>query len=216
LTGNSMMDAMLGTLRHHDEMHTTRRLSLIIPLCLSLIALTVPGVADAAKGYVGLGIGSSWATVDKESVEFGTLDWAPTVSTWRGFAGYQINENVGIEGGYISLGEARVSTIGGHYFEARVTGLELTPIGFLPIVRAFSVFAKAGLVFWHSDISYRFASGSGTKKESGNDLSLSIGARYDFSEMFGARAEYSLYDIDKAKAGAGDYKVVLLSGMFAF
>jgi opacity protein-like surface antigen len=98
-----------------------------------------------------------------------------------------------------------------------VTGFELTPVGSLPIGKGLSLFARAGLVFWHSDISYRFAvPGSGTQKESGTSLALSLGAHYAFSKQWGARAEYSLYAIDKAKAGAGGFGVMSLSGTFAF
>ncbi len=196
---------------------TTLRRTLILTLCLLALSLAFPPLSHAANGYVGLGFGNAATTVDKGSVEFHTQDWSPSVVAWRVFAGYQVCDYFGAEGGYIHLGKARVATEGGDYFETTMTGFEITPVASLPIGKAFSVFARGGLVFWQSDLKYRFtALGEGSKKKSGNDLMASLGARYAFSKQFAARAEYSLYAIDKTKAGAGDYNVISLAGVFAF
>jgi opacity protein-like surface antigen len=178
--------------------------------------LAAPRLANAAHGYVGLGFGNSRATVDNGSVSFNTVDWNPDVTIWRLFADYQVNDYVGVEGGYIPLGKARVSTMDGAYFESNVTGLELTPIASFPIFSSFSVFARGGLIFWHSNIKYDFHMDSGEKKKSGSSLALSLGFKYDLTKQFGVRAEYSRYNIDKSKAGAGDQRVVVISGTFAF
>ena len=186
---------------------------------LSLLALSLvsPPLVHAANGYVGLGFGNATTTVDKGNVEFDTEDWSPSLVVWRVFAGYQACDYFSAEGGYIQLGKARVATEGGDFFETTMTGFEITPVASLPIGKVFSVYARGGLVFWQSDIKYRFtAIGEGTKSKSGNDLSASLGARYAFSKQFAARAEYSLYAIDKTKAGAGDYNVISLAGVFAF
>ena len=87
----------------------------------------------------------------------------------------------------------------------------------LPIGKAFSVYGRGGLVFWQSDLKHRFtAIGEGSEDKSGNDLVAGLGARYAFSKRIAARAEYSLYAIDKAKAGAGDYGVISLAGVYSF
>jgi OmpA-OmpF porin, OOP family len=186
-------------------------------LCLVILSFAFPPLIHAANGYVGAGIGSARPTVDKGSVEFHTQDWSPDVSTWRVFAGYQISENFGAESGYVNLGKARVATEGGDFFETTMTGFDVTSVASLPIGKAFAVFARGGLVFWQSDIKYRFtALGEGGKKKSGSNLMVSFGARYALTKRIGARAEYSLYAIDKGKAGAGDYKVLSFAGLFMF
>jgi OmpA-OmpF porin, OOP family len=189
----------------------------LLALSLFLLSLISPLFVHAASGYVGAGFGSARPTVDKGSVEFHTQDWSPDVSVWRVFAGYQISENFGAESGYINLGKARVATEGGDFFETTMTGFDVTSVASLPIGKAFSVFARGGLVFWQSDIKYHFtALGEGGKKKSGSNLTVSFGARYALTKRIGARAEYSLYAIDKSKAGAGDYKVISLAGLFMF
>ncbi len=176
-----------------------------------------PCSSHAASCYLGLGFGNATATIDKGSVEFHTRDWSPSVVAWRVFAGYQACDYFAAEGGYIQLGKARVATEGGDFFETTMSGFEITPVASLPIGKAFSVYARGGLVFWQSDIKYRFtAIGEGTKSKSGNDPMVGLGARYAFSKQFAARGEYTLYAIDKAKAGAGDYIVISLAGVFSF
>ena len=189
---------------------------MIIQLCLSFIILAMPQPTKAADGYVGLGVGNSRATVDKGIVNFNTQDWKPNVTIWRLFAGYGLNDYFGMEAGYIPLGKARVSTMDGAYYEIRVTGFELTPVASLPIIKTFAVFARCGLIFWYSDVKYYSIMNSGTENASGSSLTVSLGARYFFSRRFGVRAEYSLYDIDKSEAGAGDHRVISLSGMLIF
>jgi hypothetical protein len=201
----------------HRHLLPDRVRRLAVFFCLSLPVLLVPRVADAGKAYLGFGIGNARSTVDKESVQFHTQDYSPDVSAWRLLAGYQLIEYLGMEGGYVRLGKARVTTSGGDYFQAEVTGLELTPVGFLPVHRGLSFLARGGLIFWHSDISYRFEeSGNGANKTSGNALSAAFGAQYVVKKKVGVRADYSLYAIDKAKAGAGDYSVISFSGLVMF
>ncbi len=210
-------DAVCESNSHLSHVRMTRHFVLVAALCVGLFSLGRPEVAGAAGGYAGFGIGGAWSTVDKDSVKFDTLDFSPNATAWRVFGGYQTGDNLAVEAGYISLGKDRVTDQGGDYFEAEVTGFELTPVGLLPIGKGLSLFARAGAVFWHSDISYRYAVlGSGTSKESGTSLALSLGADYAFGSRWGARAEYSLYAIDKAKAGAGDFGVMSISGTFAF
>jgi opacity protein-like surface antigen len=198
-------------------MRPASRVLLAAGLCAGFLALSEPAIAADTVGYAGLSIGAAKSTIDKESVEFDTRDFSPTATAWRAFGGYQVSDYLGIEAGYVSLGKGEVTDLGGDYFEAEVTGVEFTPVGSLPVARGLSLFARGGAIFWRSDIGYRFtASGSGTEKESGTNLALSLGARYALSRRWGVRAEYSLYAIDKAKAGAGGFGVASISGSLVF
>jgi opacity protein-like surface antigen len=107
----------------------------------------------------------------------------------------------------------------GDYYQSKVTGFELTPVGSLPIGKDFSVFARGGLIFWRSDVNSRLVgsgSGSGSKSASGADFVLGAGAQYDFSSQFGVRAEYSINTIDKTGAGFGNFQIFMMSGVIAF
>jgi hypothetical protein len=88
-----------------------------------------------------------------------------------------LSERFGIEAGYIALGKARVTTEGGDYFEAKTAGFEVTPIVLLHPGGGLSALARAGFIFWNSDISYHFTSlEEGTKSESGSSPTWSLGA----------------------------------------
>jgi len=211
-------DKTCGTVMHQDSIHKRWRLTLILALCAGFLQLGGSGVANAAGGYVGVGIGNAWSTFDKQSFTFDAPDLSSSQTIWHLFGGYQLSNNVGIEGGYIYLGKARVGEQArGDYFEATVTGFELTPVGLLPVGKHFSVFARGGLIFWHSDMTSRSADlGSSAKTESGSSLALGFGVKYDFSRQLGMRAEYTRYAIDKTKAGLGDFNVISVNGVFAF
>jgi hypothetical protein len=202
---------------HHHKPSSACRLPLFMAICLNLMILAVPGAADAAGVYTGLGLGNSSAIVNSAGAGFHTKDWKPDVIAWRLFAGYRIIDYAAIEAGYISLGKSRVATMGNQQsFEATLSGLELTPVGLLPIATGIAVFARGGIVFWNSEIREDSGEAVSTEKKSGSDLVLSFGAQYVFLKHFAARAEYSLYDIDKAKAGAGEQKFISIDGMYLF
>jgi opacity protein-like surface antigen len=216
MTGGRAVECTSKIPRCHVGLRTKWGPQFLLFVCFILAVWARPSLATVGMSYLGVGAGNSSATVDKKSVQFHTVDWKPDVFAWRVFAGYRINRNVGIEGGYIPLGKARVSTMGGDYFEARVSGFEITPVGYLPIVKGLAAFARGGLFLWHSDISYRFSTlGSGAREESGSTFAVSGGAQYVIGRRVSVRAEYSLYDVDKTKAGAGDHRVILLSGGLA-
>ena len=203
------------TPRHRVAARAVRHLPAVITACV--LMMTFAAVSAFAGAYVGFGAGTVMTTVDKASVEFHTLDWKPGASIVRPFAGYRMNEYLGIEGGYMALGKARVQTSGGDFFEASVSGFEITPTGSLPIVRDFSAIARAGLVVWQSDIRYQFTSlGSGTRKESGSSLVVALGAEYVIGKHVLVRGEGAYYAIDKGKAGAGDDTALTLSAGYAF
>ncbi len=191
---------------------------LFIVSSAGLLVLGAAEVACAAGGYIGLGLGNAHSTFDKESVLFNAPDMQSDEPSWRLFGGYRLNDNFGIEGGYVDLGTARVSEqVFNDSFETEVTGLEFTAIGSLPVGKDFSVFGRGGLIFWHSDVTSRITGlGSGSKSQSGTDVALGFGVNYDFTKHVGLRAEFTLYDIDKVKAGSGDFQVISVSGVIGF
>lgn len=185
----------------------------IITILPAICAAGVPG-----SGYIAAGVGNSWSTFVADSVKFDVQDIKPTIAVWRLFAGYQVNDYLGIEGGYVHLGKARLTEASRKdYYEAKVTGFDLTPIGFFPFGRHLSVFARLGYVFWSSDIKFNYEiEGSGAKDESGSSLAMGLGVKYNLNRYLGLRAEYTRYAIDKAKAGLGDWNLLMINGIFAF
>ena len=213
-------DKRCGAVRHQDNRHNKWRVTLIIAFCAALLVLGEVGTANAASGYAGIGIGLAKGKFDKDNFTFKAPDLARDEAMWRLFGGFQVNDNFGFEAGYIIYGKARVrEEIYNDYFETKMTGFDLTPVGFLPVAKGLSVFARGGLVFWSSDIAFQFTdpdTRTDTDKKSGSGLALGFGAKFDIIKQFGVRAEYMRYAVDNAKAGSGDFNAISISAVFAF
>jgi opacity protein-like surface antigen len=213
-------DKKSGTEACQNTICSKYLLASLIVFSVGLLILTPAAIAGAGNGYVGLGIGSVLnASPDKGKVYFDAPD-VQSEQVLRLFGGYQLNDHFSIEGSYIDLGSVRVNEqVFGDYYQSKVTGFELTPVGSLPIGKDLSVFVRGGLIFWRSDVTFRLVgsgAGSGSKSSSGNDFVLGAGAKYDFTSHLGVRAEYSAYSIDKVAAGFGNFQIFLVSGVIAF
>lgn len=180
-------------------------------LCLCAVGLLGPaaGTSRAAamfSGYAGASLGLATSKVDRGHAEFGSPDMSPNETAWRLFGGARYEANLGVEVGYINFGKIRVTEqVFGDYFETKMTGFELTPVGFLPIYKGFSAFAKGGLIFWSSDLTYGTAETvDSTAEETGSSPVLGLGAEYNIGRYIRLRGEFSQYFIDKTKAGSGD------------
>ena len=69
------------------------------------IAICLPGVAMGQGLYLGGAIGSSSFKQGCDDLPAG-LSCKKTDSGWKGFAGYQITRNWGLEAGYAEFGKA--------------------------------------------------------------------------------------------------------------
>lgn len=200
----------------------------MLMIIASGVAMLLTGggaVVSAASGYAGLTIGATWSTFDTTNLGFKAEDITPSNTVWKFFAGYQPMNNFGVEAGYIQLGKSRLAPTvvpvgeqtSDYYLETKLSGFELTPTGTLPIGSRFSGLARVGLIFWHSEIAFgRGSADKGTKTKSGSSLVLGLGGKYDLYKRFGIRAEYTLYAIDKTKAGSGNFHVISVSGLITF
>jgi hypothetical protein len=184
---------------------------------LALLTSGTEAQAGDASGYAGFGLGNAACNVDRGHAEFGGSDMSPTETAWRVFGGGRYKANLGLEVGYIKFGEARVSEQAlDRYFQTGMAGFEVTPVGFLPVGKGFSTYARAGLIFWTSDLTYGTgATVDSTSSESGSSLSLGVGAEYTVGRYLGFRAEYTRYLIDKEKAGSGDAYNISVGGYLA-
>lgn len=192
-------------------------------ILFAAIGLQAPPAAtsSAAAGYsghAGFGLGNSRCAVDRGHAEFIVPDESPNGTSWRLFGGGRYGANFGIEAGYIDLGKARVKEQApGRYFETRMSGFELTPIGFLPIGRGFSACIRGGIIIWSAGLTYGLRETiDGTAGESGSSLDLALGAIFECGKYFGLRAEYSRFFIDKTEAGSGDVYTISISGLVTF
>jgi hypothetical protein len=95
-------------------------------------------------GYVGASVGNAKVKADPADVRFSEWD-----TSWKVFAGYMFNENIGAEIGYHDMGSPDDSG-----FEvSELTAFTSQVIGVLPLGQ-FDLFAKVGLAYYDAEFEY--------------------------------------------------------------
>jgi OmpA-OmpF porin, OOP family len=155
---------------------------------LLVVMAAAPAFAD--KGFsAGASVGYSNISIEEGSE---TLDFSAV--GYKVFATYMFNDYFGVEGGWVDFGSAS------EYVPIVVADLELSTDGFdvfavgaMPISDTFDLFAKAGMFSW--DVSADVG-GSSFGSDSGEDIAIGVGGRFNTSGGFGFRAEYEWFDIE--------------------
>jgi OOP family OmpA-OmpF porin len=104
------------------------------------------------------------------------------------FLGYQINDNVAIQGGHRDLGDSKFTgnSSGGPSWAAgpvkaeyEADGWELGVMGRWPVSQRWYALGFFGMFWWETKETYYETGGRGTETQSGNDVSLALGFEYD-------------------------------------
>lgn len=158
----------------------------------SALLLSGPAVADSGP-YIGGSIGNTTleATV-QDPIGGGDFVFDESDFSWKIYGGFNFDLptiNLGVEGGYRSLGgpSAVVATENfGIDLTAwdvyGVAGFDLGPV---------SVFGKLGIVAWDADVSF---AGIDAGSESDQDTAYGVGASFGLGS-FQLRAEYEVFDV---------------------
>jgi len=171
------------------------------------IAICLPALAMGQGLYIGGAVGSSDFKQGCDGLPAG-LSCKKTDSGWKGFAGYQITRNWGVEAVAAEFGKAKASgTVLGTDIsaEARVWGWGLAGTGTLPLSREFDLFGKLGV--FHGIVESNANGGGVTVKGSGrsNTAMVGAGARWNFSGNWGARVEWErINKIGDSTSGTSD------------
>lgn len=98
-------------------------------------------------------------------------------SSWKAFAGYNINETFSAEAAYTSIGDLHKAGT-----SSDISALSVSALANFNINDQFGVFGKAGLSHWESENT--------DGKKSGTGLSYGLGAKISLSESMKLRAEW--------------------------
>lgn len=98
-------------------------------------------------------------------------------SSWKTFAGYNINETFSAEAGYTSIGDLHKAGT-----SSDISATSVSALANFNINDQFGVFGKAGLSHWESENT--------DGKKSGTGLSYGLGAKVNLSESMKLRAEW--------------------------
>jgi len=187
----------------------------------ALVALGVasaPALSQQETGwYAGLSVGQSKAKDACTGTAFTGITCDDSDTAFSIFGGYQVNRNLGLELGYVDLGEATASGLGATA-SAKSKGFELLGVGTYPINQQFDVYGKLGFFRWDLDLSASGPGGSISLSESGTDLTYGFGVKYSFTKNVGMRVQWQRYnDIGKeATTGTSDVDVISVGVVFKF
>lgn len=98
---------------------------------------------DEASFRFGLGVG-------KATIEADDVDIEGKSTAWEVFGGFELNQYVAFEVGYIDGGSADDS-FDGFTVRADTTAIAGSVIGSMPVNDSFSIYARAGYMHWKSE-----------------------------------------------------------------
>jgi OOP family OmpA-OmpF porin len=201
---------------------------------LALAAIASPlALADDTGWYGGLNIGQSRAKIDDARISSGLLGGGLATTSitdddrdtgYKLFAGYKLNRNFALEGGFFDLGKfgftATTAPAGTLTGNIRLRGLNLDAVGILPITERFSAFGRAGLNYAEAKDSF---SGTGAvnvirpnPSERETNYKFGAGLQYDFTQSLGVRLEAERYRINDGVGNKGDIDLVSVGLVYRF
>src|SRR5215471_8024241 len=175
-------------------------LSLLVLLCCS-------GVASAQGWYAGAGIGQSRA--DNLGACSSSNGLSPGFSCsgsgsstgWRLFAGYEINRNLAVEGGYLDLGEFHGSAENAPSLNPDSATSTAHPSGFT-LDTTVSLTPCCGVP----------KPPSTSVNANGVSVDFGVGVKYDFDKNLGVRAEFQRFaNIGNDVTGKSDVSLISAS-----
>jgi OmpA-OmpF porin, OOP family len=160
----------------------------------SLIILATMFIAAHAQAqdtaHFRLGIGAGKATIEADD-----FDLKGKSTAWEVFGGYEINDYLAFEVGYIDGGSAD-DTVLGATVRADATAIVASVLGSIPIGETFSVYGRAGYMHWKSEETAKFEGETiATEDVDGNDPFFGAGVAAMIDESL-VRLEYRLADLD--------------------
>lgn len=160
-----------------------------------LLALSSIPSSAFAGWYGGIGLGQSQADVDCGAISNCSTD--DTGDGLKFYAGNQIAPGLGVEFGYVDLGEVTAEGVLGPFgkFNASIeaTGLFAAVTGTVPLGQA-DLFGKVGLFRWDADARVSSSVlGSASFSESGTDPMLGLGISFSVNPNLSIRGEWERF-----------------------
>ncbi len=121
----------------------------------------------AADAYLGASFGDSNVSLDNYNKPIG----------YKFFIGAHVNDQFGVELGLINLGDFTITNL-----STKVSGTELSAVGFIPVGGDGSIFGKIGIFNWNID--------SNSISSTGTDFTLGFGVQFPVKDSTLFRLEY--------------------------
>ncbi len=185
-------------------------------LMVILVVAAIPASAIENGFYIGGSIGGSSLEVRDIDEELGDLRFSDGDTGYKLFAGFRFMNFLGVEAGYVDLGEPNdvvaESEDEAVHVQIGLKGWDAFAVGFLPIGPV-DLFAKVGVVSWDADIVSRLVPTDevDADSDSGTDAAFGIGVGLRLGKVT-LRAEGEQFDI----ADADDVYMFSVGATFTF
>jgi OOP family OmpA-OmpF porin len=213
-------------------MKSKRALDALGLLAFAAIASPLAMAADPTW-YLGGNVGQSRSHFDDAQINSRVIGPGLTTTSidsderdtgYKLFGGYKFNRNFGIEGGYFDLGTfgytATTLPAGTLRGRMKVSGLNLDALFFLPMTEKFSAFGRLGLNYARTKDSFTRAGAATVINPNPSDRDwnhkFGAGIQYNFTESFGARAEWERYRVSDAVDGKANIDLFSVGLVFLF
>jgi opacity protein-like surface antigen len=150
------------------------------------------------------------ATLDNALTSVGGIGFSSSLSTPTVYnldIGYQVNQNLAVEGGYIGSTDETYNAIGGNLVHpvsasARIAGWTLVAVGILPLDDQFSLLGKIGISGIKDSATVTGPNGTASADSTKNDITYGIGVKYDFTDTTSMRLCLDSYSVGSSTASS--------------
>lgn len=166
-------------------------------LLLSAVS-AAPALAANPGGYVAADIGSATFSGANFGGPGANLTF-PNPGSLHLSGGFRFDQNIGIEGGLVFVGDSTINYIGGGYETLRTSAIYIAAVGTLPLSSQFDLFGKLGLSSTKIDyISNVFANAT----QSTGNVMFGLGGQFNVTPNIGIRVQYENFGKVDFPAGA--------------
>ena len=178
-------------LHKYDALKNAYR-GLAAAVLAAALLLSGPAMADSGF-YVGGSVGNATLEANlQDPIGGGDFLFDESDFSWKAFGGYNFDLpviNLGIEGGYRSLGGPSV-TVATESFGIDITAWDVFGVAGFDL-GPLTVFGKLGVVSWDAELT---VSGFDAGSEDDQDTAYGIGLSFGLGSLQ-VRAEYEMFDI---------------------
>jgi len=164
---------------------------------VATLGVALPAAAQSLNAaYVGASIGQSKFAADCTGVP----NCDKTDTGFRIFGGYQFNQFIAAEVGFVDLGKLKLSGPG---FDGKIesTAFDLSAVGTWHFTPELAVLGRIG---GYAADSKSSGTGIVNDSKSSTGLTFGLGGQYDFNKNLGARIEWQRFSSVKGPANSGD------------
>lgn len=189
-----------------------KKITLSVLVIAGLASATVQSAFASDTGWYALGqfgqsLNNSKSSFDNTARSAGGSGFSSSMNNPTAYslsAGYQINQNLAIEGGYIASGNSNYLMSGGNFGGSSIsdsfTGFDMKAVGILPLPNQFSLLGKIGVASLTQSGSTNFNSSVNGSK---TGITYGIGGEYDFTDNIAVRLDWDSYNAGSTTLSTG-------------